>query len=126
MPAWSQSRISSPVEVAAIGKHGQLFGFPVAPRACLAIDDKLGSVMADVGDFVGDDQMVLGVDRGLHVVADDAGAPATGGHRARIRIGQRDLLVGCVLQLLSNLVQALHLLFDRGDLLLEPGQPCLR
>ena len=56
--------------------------------------EQLGAVMADVGDFVGDDQMVLGIDRGLHVVADDAGAAATGGHRARIRISQRDLPVG--------------------------------
>ncbi|MGL4961224.1 MAG: hypothetical protein ACRC67_08310, partial [Inquilinus sp.] len=32
--------------------------------------------------------------RGLHVVADDAGALAAGRHRPRIRVGQRDLLVG--------------------------------
>ena len=44
--------------------------------------------MADVGDFVGDDQMVLGIHRGLDVVADHSGASATGGHGAGIRIGQ--------------------------------------
>ena len=51
--------------------------------------------MAEVGDFVGDDQMVLGIDSGLHVVADEPGVSANGGHRAGIRIGQRDLLIGC-------------------------------
>ena len=33
---------------------------------------KLGAITAVIGDLVGDDQMVLRVDRDLHVVADDA------------------------------------------------------
>ena len=37
--------------------------------------------------------MVLGIDRGLHVVADNPGVLAARCHRTRIRIGQRDLLV---------------------------------
>jgi transposase len=37
--------------------------------------------------------MVLGIDCGLHVVADDPGVLAARRHRTRIRIGQRDLLV---------------------------------
>jgi len=38
--------------------------------------------------------MVLTVDRRLHVVAHDAGPTTTGGHRARVRIRQRHLLIG--------------------------------
>jgi len=49
-----------------------------------------------------DDQVMLGVDGGLHVVADDAGALAAGGHRACVRVGQRDLLVGRVLDRLLH------------------------
>jgi hypothetical protein len=39
-----------------------------------------------------DDEMVLGIDGGLHVVADNPGVLAAGRHGARIWIGQRDLL----------------------------------
>ena len=37
--------------------------------------------------------MVLGIDCGLHIVADDSGVLAAGCHRTRIRVSQRDLLV---------------------------------
>ena len=37
---------------------------------------------------------MFGVHRCLDIVADDAAAPARCCHRARIRIGERDLLVG--------------------------------
>jgi hypothetical protein len=37
---------------------------------------------------MGDDDMVLGVDCGLDVVADDSGVLAARCHRTRIRIGQ--------------------------------------
>lgn len=47
------------------------------------------AVMADVGDFVRNDQVVPGIDRSLHVVADHAGAFAAGGHGACIWIGER-------------------------------------
>src|SRR5262249_54097513 len=47
--------------------------------------------MAHIGHFVRHDQVVLDVDGGLHVVADDAGAFASGRHCASIWIGQRDL-----------------------------------
>jgi hypothetical protein len=42
----------------------------------------------EVGDLVRDDQVVLGIDGGLHVIPDDASALAAGGHRACIGIGQ--------------------------------------
>jgi hypothetical protein len=34
----------------------------------------------EVCDLMGDDQMVLGIDRDLYVVADDPGAASTRGH----------------------------------------------
>jgi hypothetical protein len=40
-----------------------------------------------------DDQMVLGIHRGLHVAAHDPRADAAVCHGTRIRIGERDLLV---------------------------------
>jgi hypothetical protein len=42
--------------------------------------------MADIGHFVRDDQVMLGIDRGLHVVPDDPGAPSASGHGTSIRI----------------------------------------
>ena len=49
---------------------------------------QLGPVVADVGHLVRDDQVVLVVDRGLHVVANDAGATAAGGHGSSVRVSQ--------------------------------------
>src|SRR4029077_707986 len=57
---------------------------------------------------MGDDQMVLGIDGDLHIVADNASALTAGRHRAGIRIGQGDLFVCLGL----NLV-VLSLLFDQ-------------
>ena len=56
-----------------------------------------------------DDQMALGVDGDLHIVADNAGALAAGRHRAGVGIGQRDLFVGRGLNLLTNLPEGPHL-----------------
>jgi hypothetical protein len=66
--------------------------------------------MADVGHLVGDDQMVLGVDRGLDVVADDPRPLAAGGHRARVRVAQRDLPVRRGLHHRLHRLQVRHLL----------------
>jgi hypothetical protein len=75
--------------------------------------------MPDVGDLVRDDQMVLGIDRRLDVVAHDASASAAGGHGACIRVGQGDLPIGRLLHLTSDLVEALDLRFDSDDLVFE-------
>ncbi len=48
---------------------------------------ELCPVIADIGDGVRHDQVMLGLDRQLHVVADDARALAAGGHRTGIRVG---------------------------------------
>ena len=65
------------------------------------------------------DQVVLGIHCRLHVVADDAGSPAVGRHRAGVRIGQRDLLVRRGLDRDVHLAKVLHLLFQADELVLQ-------
>ena len=48
------------------------------------------AVVADIGDVVGHDQVVLRIDGSLHIAADDGGSLAAGSHGSRVRIGQRD------------------------------------
>ena len=79
---------------------------------------ELVTVMADVGDFMGDDEVVLGVDGSLDVVTDHPSAPAAGGHRPGIRVSKGDLLVRRFLQLGFNGFKFLHLLFQLGNLFL--------
>src|SRR3954447_16222413 len=71
-------------------------------------------------------EMMLGVDGTLHIVTDHPAASATCGHRARIGIGQRDLLVLGLHHLSVQSVQALYLLAQRCNLLIEPGDLGLR
>src|ERR1700686_4301903 len=70
---------------------------------------------------MGNDEMMLGVDGTLYIIADHPAASATGGHRARIGIGKRDLLVLGLHHLSVQCVQALYLLAQRCNLLVEPG-----
>jgi hypothetical protein len=65
-------------------------------------------------------QMVLGIDRNLHVVPDDAGTAPTRRHRAGVRIGERDLLVGRGEHLFLDRREALHLNFEFREFFLEP------
>ena len=46
-------------------------------------------------DLMRDDQLMVRIDSGLHVVADHSGASAAGRHRPGIGIRQRYLLVRC-------------------------------
>src|SRR6202158_4729314 len=64
--------------------------------------------------------MMSGIDGTLHIVTDHPAASPTRGHRARIGIGQRDLFVFGLHHLGVQLVQALYLLAQRHDLLVEP------
>src|SRR5580704_13596513 len=66
-------------------------------------------------------EMMLGVDGALHIVPDHPAASATCGHRASIRIGQRYLLVLSLHHLNVQSVQALCLLAQRRNLLVEAG-----
>ena len=79
---------------------------------------ELRPVAARVGHLVRHDEVVLRVHCNLHVVADDAGAATAGGHGPRVRIGQRELAIGLVLQLLLDAVHATHLLAHRSELVL--------
>ena len=61
---------------------------------------ELAPVTAFIGHFMGNNQMVLGINNRLNVIAHDAVPPAL--HGACIRIGQRYLLVRCFLQFHFN------------------------
>ena len=87
MPAASQARISSPFEVAAVGDRRQI----ADARRLLRLPSharELAAIVADIGDFVRDDQMMLRIDHGLHVVADHAGVLAARRHGSGVGIGQ--------------------------------------
>ena len=89
------------VEVAAVGQGGDL----LAARGLLCLERhgrKLMAVVPLIGHLLGHDQMVLGVDDDLYIVADGSGAFAAGRHRTGVRIGQRDRLVGRVLNRLLD------------------------
>src|SRR5205823_419683 len=71
-------------------------------------------------------EMMLGVDGTLNIVPDHPATSAAGGHRARIGIGQRYLLVLGLHHQGVQTVQALNLLAQRRNLLVEPGDLGLR
>src|ERR1700681_23631 len=75
---------------------------------------------------MGNNEMMLGVYGALHIVTDHPAASATCGHRARIGIGQRDLLILGLHHQSVQTVQALYLLAQRRNLLVEPGDLGLR
>ena len=64
---------------------------------------------------MGDNEMMPGIDGTLHIVTDHPAASATRGHRARIGISQRDLLVFGLHHLGVQLVQALYLFAQRHN-----------
>jgi hypothetical protein len=81
---------------------------------------KLVTIVTMIRDLVGHNEVVLGIDSCLYVVADDPSLcrswPLNG-----IGIGQRDLLARCRLHSLLQFPELLHLLFQRDDLILQPG-----
>src|SRR5271157_1019775 len=84
------------------------------------------AVRADVRHLVGDNEVVLGIDCGLHVVADDPSVLAARCHRTRIRIGQRDLLVLALHHLDTDRTEPRDLFVQFRDFVLEPRNLCLR
>ncbi len=66
--------------------------------------------------------MMLAVDGGLDVVANDTRAAARGRHRTGVRVGQRDLLVRRCPPLGIERLKPFHLFLQLGDLLLEAGR----
>src|ERR1700712_2572832 len=75
---------------------------------------------------MGDNEMGLGVDGTLYIIADHPAASATCSHRTSIGIGQRYLLVFGLHHLSVQTVQAVYLLAQRCNLLVEPGDLGLR
>src|SRR5690554_3847537 len=75
----------------------------------------MGAVMAAVGHRIGDDDMMLGVNGRLDVVANDAAMIAAGCHGAGIRIGERYLLIGSRLQLPANRIEFPEPTAQRGQ-----------
>ena len=106
------------VVIAAVGQHRELLASGRIQRL-LPDRGQLRPIAADVGDLVRDDQMVLGIDGHLDIVADDTGALAAGRHRPGLGIGQGDLFVRCGLDLLAHLPEGPHLSPQALDLLLE-------
>ena len=51
----------------------------------LSHGSELRAIVAVVHDIMRHNQMVLRIERHLHVVTDDAGTASTGCHRARVR-----------------------------------------
>jgi len=81
--------------------------------------------MSSVRHFVRDDQMVLGFDNHLHVVADHPRAPAAGSHRTGLRVRHRQLTVWAVFEPLLDVIQRAHLFVQTFDLVVEPIGPSL-
>src|SRR5260370_27889885 len=81
---------------------------------------QLTPIRPDVGHLMGNDEMMLCVHGTLHIVTDDPAAPAARGHRARIGIRKRDLLVLALHHLSVQRVQTLYLLAQRRNLLVAP------
>src|SRR5436190_11623550 len=75
---------------------------------------------------MGNNEMMLGVYRTLNIVPDHPANSAARGHRARIGISQRYLPVLSLHHQGVQTVQALNLLAQRRNLLLEPGDLGLR
>jgi hypothetical protein len=75
-----------------------------------------------VGDLLLHDQLVLGIDCDLNVVAHSN--MRVGGHRPAIGIGQRDLVFPGPLQLFQHSRASRAPLADRGDLLSQVRDLC--
>jgi hypothetical protein len=75
---------------------------------------------------MGNNEMMLGVDGTLNIVPNHPATSATCGHRASIGVSQGYLLVLGLHHQAVQTVQALNLLSQRCNLLVEPGDLGLR
>src|SRR6476646_5929968 len=118
IPASSHGPNLFAVEVTAVGDGIELLH---AQRRLGLVGHmgELRSVSPVVGYLMHNDQMMVGLDGNLNVVADDTGTAAAGGHRAGIGIGQRYLLVRGSEHLHLEKLETPHLLLQRLDLLFE-------
>jgi hypothetical protein len=84
------------------------------------------AIRPDVGHLVGNDEMMVRINCNLHVVANDPRVLATCRHRARVGIGERDLLVLALHHLRVDRVEPDDLLLELLDLALQPRNLRLR
>ncbi|QDL05994.1 hypothetical protein PALA37_02515 [Pseudomonas aeruginosa] len=92
-----------PAEVASVGNDAKAFrsgGF----ASLLGHRGERCTVMADVGDFVRNDQVMPGIDRRLHVVADYAGALPELSRRASHRSRGGPWSTGCWPKFMARMV----------------------
>jgi hypothetical protein len=118
MSASSQALILSIVVAAVCHDLERLDGHLVARlpghvRELVAID-------THVGHLVSNDEMMLRINCNLYVVANDPGVLATCRHRARVGIGQRDLLVLALHHLRIDRIEPGGLLLELLDLAFQP------
>lgn len=90
---------------------------PHDPSRLLGHGAQLIAIAPVVRDLVRHDQMVLRVDRCLHVVADHSAA--AGFHRAGIGIGQGDLFVRCFVELYLDSLEFPELSFQGRDIVVK-------
>ncbi len=98
-----KSKTGIPFEVAQISHRRQLFGSHGFTR------------------LLGHNQMMLGINGRLHLVAYDSSTLASARHRPGVGVGQGDLAIGGGLHLLLQAFDAAHLIVQRRDALLEPN-----
>lgn len=98
-------------EVAFVGNSVQL---GAAERALGGGGHRLQlvAVVPGICDVMGDDQVRLGIDRGLDIVAHQAAVLRARGHGPRVWIGQRDLSIWSILQIALHGLEPLDLLLD--------------
>src|SRR5688572_20772639 len=78
------------------------------------------AIGADIGHLVRDDEVMLRLDRCLHVVTDDACALALARHGTRVWIGEGHLTVWCCFHTGFEPFQPTHLVLERRDPLFQP------
>jgi hypothetical protein len=76
-------------------------------------------IASDIRHLVFDNKMMLCINCCLDVVADRSGSLSTAGHRARIRVSERQLPVRFILQLMLDLLKLTHPLAQERDLLVQ-------
>ena len=86
-PSAIASQDLNSVEVATIGDGIEPVGLQNEPRLVGDVR-KLRPIRAHIRHLVRDDEMALGIDRDLHIVAHDPGTAPACCHRAAVRIGQ--------------------------------------
>ena len=84
MPASWQAEDLRAAEIAAIGNGLNILGLQNSLRLPCHIG-QLSPILSRWASLMRDDQVMNGIDRDLHIVADDAGAASAGCHRTAVK-----------------------------------------